>query len=201
MATPPTFTAGSVLTAAQMNKAGLWIVPPTSVAGTGVSISGNKVTFTSATSVSLNGVFSSGSFDNYRVIFRIYGTGSTFATFRLRANGTDESGSNYYRTGFYTVYSGVTVNAYNGGPLTSSLAGQYGSALSDSGTGFVEFHNPASASYKTVFYQDCLDAATATRYTTNGVHGVAAAYDGFTIIPNAGNITGTIWVYGFNQGA
>lgn len=198
-----TFTTGEVLTASDTNtylaNSGLVTVKPSSVAGTGVSLSGATVNFSSANPVSINGCFNA-TYDNYRVLVRIYGTGSSFSTFRLRAAGVDEAGLYYFRTGFYTQYSSAAVNGYSAGPLTSSLVGQYGTSISDTGTAVLEFCNPALAAYKTTFYQDCLDPATATRYTTNGTHAVTASYDGFSVIPNAGSITGQIMIYGYRKG-
>ena len=50
--------------------AGLTLITPSSVAGSGVSVSASgKVTFTAATSVSVNGVFSA-THDNYLVVVR-----------------------------------------------------------------------------------------------------------------------------------
>lgn len=55
MATPPVFVANTVLTAAQMNKIGLWLIDHQSVS------SGASITFTNC--------FSS-DFDHYKLIFR-----------------------------------------------------------------------------------------------------------------------------------
>ena len=88
MATPPTFSAGAVLTAAQMNKIGLWTTVPTSVANG--TISGNAVTFSGVSSVSLNGVFTS-DFDAYRIVASMYGSAFSYATLRWRASGTDDT--------------------------------------------------------------------------------------------------------------
>ena len=49
--------------------AGLTLITPSSVAGSGVSLTGAKVVFTAATSVSVNGVFSA-THDNYLVVVR-----------------------------------------------------------------------------------------------------------------------------------
>ena len=81
---------------------GLVTMTPTSiaVAGAGSSASINSdggVDFTSATSLSLNGVFTSG-YDNYLlVIFHEWSgaSGGVDITCRLRAAGSDASGSNY----------------------------------------------------------------------------------------------------------
>ena len=59
MATPPVFSAGSVLTAGQMNKVGLWLL--------------NTTTFTTQNSVNVDSVFSS-DFDHYRVLISAYGS-------------------------------------------------------------------------------------------------------------------------------
>jgi len=76
---------------------GLAPATPTSIANSGgsASLSGNTVTFTGVSSVSLNGCFT-GDYDNYRVI--VYSNSSSTSPdliLRNRASGTDDSSANY----------------------------------------------------------------------------------------------------------
>jgi hypothetical protein len=108
MATPPTFTAGSVLTAAQMNAVGLWKITPTSVSGTGASISnGDVVVASGGSNFTVNGAFTS-DFSNYKIIIRDYKCTSASAVYC--ALGTSNTGTSHKFAGVY-VGTGLTVSA------------------------------------------------------------------------------------------
>ena len=90
MATPPDFTAGAVLTAAQMNKIGMWLIDR-QVVGTAVS----SVDFTSCFS---------GDFENYRVHY-IGNSASASAAIILQlgtGSATTANYNSYLRTAYAT---------------------------------------------------------------------------------------------------
>jgi hypothetical protein len=78
MATPPDFSSGAVLTAAQMNSVGLWLVKTQAVAA-GVS------------SIVVTNAFST-DYDNYKITYT-GGVGSTFQDITMVLGATT---SNYY---------------------------------------------------------------------------------------------------------
>jgi len=93
---------------------GLVKIVPTSVAvgsGSGSASALGIVTFSGASSVSLNGVFSS-TYKNYRInfdnIIMPVGAGGTDMLLRLRANGTNTT-TNYTGAGFYMSHNSATV--------------------------------------------------------------------------------------------
>jgi hypothetical protein len=102
-----TYTAGQVLTAASLNNnltfaasaGGITPVVPTSVvvgSGTGTANANGQVTFSGASSISLNGVFTS-TYTNYLMMLNIQSRSTTnFVSLRFRVAGTDTSSSNYY---------------------------------------------------------------------------------------------------------
>ncbi len=116
-----TYTAGEVLTASSLNanfsfaalSGGLVPIVPTSVAvgsGTGTANANGQVTFTTASSVSLNGVFSA-TYKNYLVIFNEDTASTTSAIqFRMRLAGTDNSTASSYRTQYIRATT-TTVSA------------------------------------------------------------------------------------------
>ena len=106
MATPPDFTAGQVLTAAQMNAVGLWKVTPTSVTGTGASIdsNGDVVVSSGGSNVTLNGVFSA-DFKNYKILASEF-LCSAVSGLRL-AMGTTITGTSHRSTQLVVPQSGV----------------------------------------------------------------------------------------------
>jgi hypothetical protein len=69
MATPPDFVSGAILTAAQMNGIGMWKVTPTSVSGTGATISstGSVIVASGANAVNIENCFTS-DFSSYEVV-------------------------------------------------------------------------------------------------------------------------------------
>lgn len=85
----PVFTSGEVLTAANMNKVGLWKIADT--------------TFTNSANPFINGCFSN-SFQNYRVLIVAYASSPTdvYARFRSGAS-TPETGAVYDRFGFQST--------------------------------------------------------------------------------------------------
>jgi hypothetical protein len=86
MATPPDFTAGQILTAAQMNSIGLWKIA-----------SGSLSVTTSATNVT--GVFSS-DHKNYKLLLKVISRTANPSRFSLRyIVGTTPTTVNYYQSG------------------------------------------------------------------------------------------------------
>ena len=112
MPTPPDFTSGSVLTAAQMNAVGLWLVK-TQTIGTGVS------------SVTVTGAFSS-DYDVYLVTI-VGGSASANTALGIQMGATT---SGYAYSLLYTSYTNTAAAVgtgsgssflYAGGGTTSSL--------------------------------------------------------------------------------
>ena len=79
--------------------AGLTLLTPTSIVATGGSATSSisstgTVSFTSASTISLNDVFST-TYDNYRIIFRSTTSTTGQIKLRLRVSGSDNTTSNY----------------------------------------------------------------------------------------------------------
>jgi hypothetical protein len=194
-----------------LEQQGLVQIIPSSVtvAGAGSSGSvdskGNGV-FSSCTSFSLNGCFTS-TYQNYRVVItRLSTAANANITIRLRLNGTDESsGSNFYKNHFQGVY-GSAGTTFSGGSNGST---DWGTVLyllntSDGGDAYIklELANPAIArttagTFDTYAYQ----ADTTVRVSKRGglAHTAQTAYDGISLIASASSMTGSIKVYGYNN--
>ena len=179
MATPPDFSSGAVLTAAQMNSVGLWLVK-TQTIGSAVS------------SVTVSDAFSA-DYDNY-LIQVIGGTASTedngFLTFGATATG-------YYGVLQYATvaapgtYGGASDN--NGAQFStvwrSQAAGAYANItvlapFLTKNTGVEGVWMPTSGAYG--------------KYT--GQLRNSTSYTAFTMKPASGTMTGgTIKVYGYRN--
>lgn len=184
MATPPSFTAGSVLTAAQMNAVGLWLVKSQAVSTSGV------------TSVTLTNVFSS-DFDAYRVIY----SGGTLSTNDIGARFGPSSVSGY-NTGYYS-----TLFYANGNPGTFTLAQTQNQAEmawlggGSTTTAYATFDiiNPYKATW-TRFHNGSYQNNLNVGFTT-GEHRSTGQFTDITIIGGGGaTITGgTVRVYGYRN--
>ena len=191
----PDFSPGEVLTAAAMDSIGLWKITPTTVAGSGVSISGSNVLFTSAANISVNGVFSA-DFDFYKVILYLAPTsGTPVANFKYRTAGTDNSGASYNH---FTR----TLNSLTGGTGDSNNRGQTIGTLV----------NASSVAQSLVWeIQFPFDSGLNTLSQANGVNtpgnsqsgwqtfNANASFDGFSIIPSTASYTGKLSVYGYRN--
>jgi len=173
--------------------AGLKLITPSSVAGSGVSLSGAKVVFTAATSVSVNGVFD-GTHDNYLLVMR-----ATISTgqpnFRLRAAGSDATGNNcafQHLNADSTTVSGVrlsSVDFINIGINGSSIgAGAH-----------VYVYGPALAQPTALRSVTAGTDSSARILDSAGTHSASTSYDGFTLSRTTGNMTGALTVYGLSQ--
>ena len=100
MATPPDFSSGAVLTAAQMNSVGLWLVK-TQVVGNAVA------------SVAVTSAFSS-DYDSYRIIYS-GGSQSIAGEMRMTLGAT---AANYYSAILYSTWAGAVGATGGAGGVT-----------------------------------------------------------------------------------
>jgi len=151
----------------------------------------NKTDFSAASSVLINNCFTA-TYDWYKV--EIFATGSTSIdiNFRLRVGGVDATASNYSRQLVYG--NGTSVAA-----LSEVSQAYYANAVranANGGSGFLEIFRPAIAAYTTFTTVGGRDDIT---QTTQGIHTVATAYDGFSLTPNTGTISGTVRTFGYKN--
>jgi len=176
-------------------KPGLVLVTPASIANSGgsASASGGAVTFTNVNSISLNGVFTS-AFADYMVVHtQLSNTTGKILYTRLRASGTDSS-------------TGYTMQRIFGSETTLVGAGQSSAVFWTIGFisntylagGQLYFYRPHQA-VPSAFAQGPFGYGYAQTEIGNGSHSASTSYDGFTLYPDAGNITGVASVYGIQR--
>jgi hypothetical protein len=179
-----------------VNAGGTALVPPTSVAGTGVAMTSlGKVTLTAATTASLNGVFT-GAYDNYLIVCNLTLSVSGLLKMVFRASGTDNVTANYA----YQAVQGAGSTASAGG-----ITGQTGTFLSNqAGTQIdarTDVFAPALAAITRYWSEFYAVAGVQVAGAIAGELASATAVDGFTVTPGSGGtMTGTIRVYGYNNG-
>lgn len=174
---------------------GLRLITPTSIAATGGSgsISANgTVSFTSASAISLNDVFSA-TYKNYLFLIRTTASADNIKI-RMRVSATDDTSANYHNLGLRITTTVDRVASY---AQTSYRIGE-----ASTGKGAIQ----------AVIYGPFLAAVTQFNgLITNGfqspmengfhcgTHNVATSYTGCTLIPESGTMTGTVSVYGYKD--
>jgi hypothetical protein len=178
---------------------GLIPMVPTSVAvgsGTGTANALGQVTFSGASTVSLNGVFTS-AYRNYKVVGQFLTSAGADASLRLRAAGSDNSTASSYTNQRYIVTSAL-IPAED---LVSNLAQYLPNAQTTLINSFsAEFFNPQIAS-ATAIITSAISNQNDGYWTNCGIiHNQTVSYDGFSIfLSGAATYTGTLSVYGYNQ--
>ena len=183
MAVPPDFVAGQVLTAAQMNAVGLWLVK-TQTIGSGVA----SVTVTDAFSAD---------YTNYRII--LTGGAASASSYLALTLGATATGYYFGANGVrWDTGAATSVWGSNQAAFTNAFYGN-----SDTMNGTVDLFNPNAAKH-TIFTQ-----ATLLNLTTGvgpllggGYLANTTAYTAFTLTTVTGGATmtgGTLYVYGYRD--
>ena len=174
--------------------AGLKLIVPTSVGGSGVSVSSTgRVTFNASSTININGCFSS-IYNNYLIVYRSTNASNLDIRFRLRSSGTDST------TGYTGQYLYGNGSSISGGRATSGFfstgagfGGQYGGShiylygpFLSSPTGHVTISSSSGSNGPLI-------------YDWSESHNVSTSYDGLTFFPDGGSVTGALTVYGLSQ--
>lgn len=182
-------TAGQVLTA-QGGGTAIWETP-TDTSGL-VHI--NTTTISASSSESFDNVFTA-TYDNYKIYF--VGTGSTniAVNLRLRASGTDNSTASSYVASRLTV-DGTTLT---GSRTTSNLI-RIGTCQTTLVQSFIlDINNPFLASATSFNGSEINASSNASQGFNAGTHNQTVSYDGFTLLPNTGNISGLISIFAYRK--
>lgn len=181
-------------------NSGMILMRPTSivVAGVGATASigvNGSVTFTSAESLSLNGVFTSG-YDNYMISCRhVDSTYNAAFLTRLIVSGTPASGADY--TYQRLDVASTTIAASRSTSQSSARVGSVSDALNN---GFdVRVYGPYLAqptAYRSVTVENGGSPGVVQILDYAGTHSLSTSYDGYQLIAGAGTITGLVSVYG-----
>jgi hypothetical protein len=183
------------------------IVPivPTSVSGTGSALSPNgQITLTAATSLVVNGCFSS-SFDNYVAVIDIASvSASNSLNMQLRTGGTTATAAVYDTESNY-VYGATVVGVQVLAGTSWAFCGS-GGITGTSHSAEVKLYAPA-LSQATRAISDAMSTSNPMSAVATGgsiqkramLHRTVASYDGFVITPSTGNVTGTVRIYGYNN--
>ena len=178
------------------NQPGMKMIVPSSVAvgsGSGSVSTQGTVTFSGASSVSINGCFSS-TYQNYLIIWDFVGSTAVALQVRMRASGTDATGANYSTQ--LGSDNSTTANALRVSASTFFDMFQTGHTTD---RGQILFQRPFDA-VNTSFIGNSFDVGGIYSQRFGGTHEVASSYDGFTFRLASGTFSGTIRIYGYKVG-
>ena len=141
----------------------------------------------------------SASYNNYLILRNnVVGSGGGSLGIRLRASGSDASGSNYNKQEAVIITTTNTMSLTSNQTSITRILGDYTNST-DYTDGQLRICNPFSAKPTTFMSQIQIDNTNPYIYLFSGNHSLATSYDGFTVIASSGNITGSISVYGYNK--
>jgi hypothetical protein len=186
----------------QRNMGLVPIVPPT-VNVSGGSATANtlgQITFTTATSISLNDVFST-SYSTYKIVVGVTNASATgLLNLRFRSAGTDNTAAQHQtgfaatniNTGAVTAFNALNSQAWIINSLNISFGNQ---AFSD-----LTVHNASKSGLKKTASMSGIgnNGANYSGLAGGLICDTTTAFDGFTIYPASGNMNGTVQVFGYN---
>ena len=155
----------------------------------------NSTAMSSASSVSFNNVFTN-SYENYVIYIFLLSNANDALWMRLRASGVDNSSSNYY-----SQYFEAAAAATSASRLTAQTAWRPTNVKTDGqgANSVIDLFRPYAVA-NTNFTARNYDPSSGSTITMwNGTHAQVAAYDGFTIYPNSGVMSGNVRIYGMRN--
>ena len=153
--------------------------------------------FSASSQPFINGCFTS-AYDNYKIIATWYGSVSTNVQIRLRySTNTTQSGSLYYRYGFY--YSGSTTTAFNNVTETQQFFGNHNTTAGVFSYTDITMFNPNLASNRTLWDTKHFDAQSGLQAFYSSQYADTTQHTGFELNPASGTVTGKVSVYGYRN--
>jgi hypothetical protein len=187
-------TAWVIPNSPAQNPTGLELITPTSVAGTNVTLTSSTVTFSAASAASINGCFSA-LYQNYKIEISITSSSQVALQYRLRTSGTDNSTSNYGNQAL--VADSTTVSAVRSTSQTIGDLGQM--VLSDLSFFDITVYSPFETAKTGMLVQNGSAVGEAYMRNQSNVMKASTSFDGISLIPVSGTITGTVRVYGYRN--
>lgn len=158
----------------------------------------SNTAFTASAAVNINNCFTS-TYEQHLMVIEVEASNTTDIYMRLRVSGTD-SVANYENAGFDVRSNNSTSIMYFGAATQWQLMKIGANRYSYNGSWTIlhaaqarwsRMHGTASG--------ETTGTASATTILSGGHHFVATAYDGMTLYPSAGTITGNVRIYGLRD--
>jgi hypothetical protein len=178
------------------------IVPPSVAVGSGsasVNTAG-QVSFTTVSSVSLNGCFSS-TYDNYKIVVNVSAVSNNDGDHFLRVrSGTSDVSSNYIYSSWVKTSGGTDIS-YNAGTASYVKLGAQDGASTPAQSYSVDIFSPF-LSQGTRFLANVSMQRDDGSWAGGVVTGLSfnqTSYDGLTLHTQNGTFSGTISIYGYKD--
>ena len=157
----------------------------------------STVTFEGATSVALNSLFTS-TYNNYRLVMNIDSFSNTCdLIYRLRSGTTDNTANQYSGSGVLTSTDSSVVGVPNVNSLTNGYFGNTSSSRTMRGQ--INIFNPAVAVPTSLTSHVVALIPSMASIVMGNYHSASTAFDGINLICSAGNMAGTIRLYGLRN--
>lgn len=183
MATPPDFTPGAVLTAAQMDSVGLWLV--------------KSQDFSAQDPLDVTSIFSS-DFRNYKIYMDVYGSASVVLNAQfLSGTNTPYTSADYYRYGFYVGGAG-TYTGYSQATQTNMFIDNIGTTSTQRSPIEMTVFMP-NATQRTYLFLQSFDSYSGLMINLQHQCATTTAFTGMRFDATSGTITGSIRVYGMRD--
>ena len=203
-------TSGFVLTAgsggtttwsALPASGGLFQIVPSSVAvagaGSSASVSTNgQITFATATSVTVNDVFSA-TYDNYLILIDQVGTADSDLNWRFRVSGADNSNANYQ----FQFTDIQTVSNFASNRTTNGTSGRV-TSLNNANRNRNEVMLYSPFMTRTTSYFSTgqkTDGTTPSTTFYSGAFNATTSFTGFTLLPQSLVTSGNMSIYGYRN--
>jgi hypothetical protein len=153
-----------------------------------------KQDFSGVAQANLDGVFSN-SYKQYKITFNATNSSNAYGIIRMRVGGVTNSGSNYnfgYALAAAASPSAYTATSGTGWDISPPRQNNFEQTI-------LEIFNPFQSTSTTGYSFQGADNQTSSPIIINYIYGMnnSTSYDGFSLVPNTGTITGTITVYGY----
>lgn len=167
------------------------VIPSSIVVGSGTATTSTTglVTFSGASTLSLNGIFSS-AYRHYRMVIYITQTATADLNMRFRTSGTDNSSASYIYSEYYYGSSAGTGN------VTSRTQGRFGYLVSGTNSSYVfdimgPFDSVQTQATGHGMRGDAISLIESTLFSGT------TSFDGLTLLAGSGTFTGNVQFYGY----
>lgn len=156
--------------------------------------------FSASSAVNVNSCFSS-TYQNYKVMLVITSnSGGGSINMRMRSGTTDNSSANYWYHRVYATGSSIVSQGNSSADTSLVYISEFNQGIS---TSSIEVYCPFETQYTAISNQVNFRYNTAGAYqhtvVTTGQVAVTTSYDGFSLIPATGTLTGNLRVYGYKN--